>query len=102
MSWSHQTVGWDKFEAFVLALRKAGIVVLEEEKAEVLTRGFDLDDRKAHLRIAYFKTKRGKRMVVEEWLQVEDRDCDGTSVVDIAIYAYGRRPSLVTEILDPC
>lgn len=132
MSWEHGTFGWEAYEAFVTGLRSADISYAEEKKPEAYVRGQDLNCGGCHgycdydletevhsgnlcpcckgtcghrqnLRIARWTTPNGRKMVVEEYLAVEDHDCDGESSVDIAVYEKGQRPDLESrkEILDP-
>lgn len=124
MSYKHQTVGFEKYEYFVAALKAAGIPVVEEDKDETLIRwesqhecycGYnplaemehcpccdETCEHIQHLRLVRFTTTDGKSMVVEEWFKVNDTDCDGVSLVELAVYADGQRPELRTEVLEPC
>jgi hypothetical protein len=119
MSYDHSTVGWEKYEAYVQALRDAGISVheipdfiLNDFGQEAYIRGSEAEHNEfcepgvecPHIqpcRLAHFTTIDGKSMVVEEWIRVRDRDCDGVDVIDIAVYPQGQRPELQTEILEP-
>ena len=107
MSWNHGTYGFDRYEKFVQALDTIGIKYEETLKDEVFIRGADFGcccveeicEHKQHLRIAKFKNTEGLIMFAEEWLSVDDHDCDGASQIDLAVYEEGNRPELVTEIL---
>lgn len=123
MSYDHRTEGFEAYEAFVNALKVAGVPYTEEQKTESYVRGADLehacfcgydyDPEKPYetcpcdqgtcghvqrLRVARFTTVSGKPMVVEEYLTVDDQDCDGTSIVGIAVYAEGERPELEAQV----
>lgn len=50
------------------------------------------------LRICRFTTPDGQKMVAEEYLAVDDQDCDGTSVVSIEVYPEGKRPDLESRV----
>lgn len=130
MSWDHGTYGWEAYENFVFALKVAGTPVVEERKEEAYVRGSDLNcggcngycnwdilaekfdgelcaccrgtcDHKQNLRIGRFASLNGQRMVVEEYLAVDDRDCDGGSIVAISVYEEGLRPNLVAQVIFP-
>ena len=53
-----------------------------------------------HLRVAKFNSLDGRCMIAEEYFAIDDHDCDGTSVISTAIYEDGKRPLLVTQVLD--
>jgi hypothetical protein len=38
-------------------------------------------------------------MICEEYLAVDDQDCDGASAVAIVVYEQGHRPELKTTVL---
>ena len=102
MSWNHGTYGWEKYESFLQGLSVAGIAYTEGLKDETHSRGSDLyGDGHQHLRIARFTDAAGKQMVCEEYLAIDDQDCDGSSQVDISVYEQGQRPELRTEVLKP-
>lgn len=50
------------------------------------------------LRICRFTTPDGQNMVAEEYLAVEDHDCDGQSRVAIEVYPEGKRPDLESRV----
>ncbi len=99
MSWNHGTYGWEKYESFVQALDVLGIAYTEEFKDEEYSRGSDLyGDGPQKLRIARFTDTSERNMVCEEYLSVQDCDCDGSSQVAIAVYEQGQQPELMTEV----
>lgn len=123
MSYDHRTEGFESYEAFTNALKVAGIQFTEELQEEAHVRGADLehacwcgyDPEKPdetcpcdqgtcghvqRLRLARFTTVGGKPMVVEEYLAVEDHDCDGTDVITITVYPEGEQPNLKTQVLE--
>lgn len=81
MSWNHQTIG-DGASGFLEALRIVGVPFEEGEHGYVFT------------------TLDGRQMVAEEYLSVDDGDCDGTSVCSYVVYELGQRPELYTRVLD--
>ena len=93
MSWNHTTVGFEKFDGFMQALQVSGVTPKIEELERAVDAGTFADLR--HLRKATFRRKGRKRqMVVEEYLAINDCDCDGISAVDIEVYQKGHRPNL--------
>ncbi len=168
MSWDHTTVGFERYESFIHALKLIGVSVAEELKSEEYVRGADtscmcycgydiggLDMERVHkhvqtvterltlapapvsteeelrsylkfdeglvndfikmgfgqtcpcctqtcghrqrLRVGRFTVPDGRKMAVEEYLAVDDRDCDGTSVIAIEVYPEGERPDLESQ-----
>lgn len=127
MSWDHGTYGWEAYESFVATLALAGIQVTEERKEEAYVRGQDMNcgscggncdfdseteehtgerceccrgvcGHKQNLRIGRFVDSDGRRMVVEEYLAIDDRDCDGRSLIAISLYEEGHRLNLATQV----
>ena len=116
MSWEHGTFGWNQYEYFVGRLMERRIPFDRQLKEEAYIREREdehfcqcaiADESCTHcegtcdcfqqLRMAEFKDPvSGKVMVVEEFLQLKDRDCDGASMVNITVYEKGHRPNLVT------
>lgn len=104
MSWDHGTYGWEQYEEILSALRQREIAYVEELKDAEYSRGADLDEERQRLRIARFvnhdSESVGEAMVVEEYLAVEDNDCDGRNLVGIVIYKeFGQKPNLTTLVL---
>ncbi len=96
MSYNHTTVGFDEFDSF--KLNSQAWTWLEEEFGEPFIADYSDPDRKRRLRIAVFcDPSSHELMVAEEWLAVEDHDCDGTDVVKIAVYRLNHRPRLVKK-----
>jgi hypothetical protein len=81
MSWNHRTIG-SGVSAFLEALRIVGVPIEEGEHGIVFT------------------TPDGRQMVAEEYLSVDDGDCDGTSEYSCVVYELGQRPMLYTRVLD--
>lgn len=122
MSYSHVTVGWDKIETMIDILKALGISLAITEHGDRLERGSfqcycycgysdDPKDRedccdcgnnicnhRQRLRIVRFKFE-GQHFILEEYLAVDDDDCDGVSIVDVAIYKQGERPNIVTVVV---
>ena len=93
MSYNHTTVGFEAFDAFIKSLRLQGIKPKVKETSKVVDLGLEEDSR--HLRTATFRRPGHKRvMVVEEYLAIQDNDCDGLSRVAIETYEDGKRPDL--------
>lgn len=125
MSWNHRTVGFERMDSLLELLGLLEHPHTVELKNERYARGLDADccyydqdgnpdescpfcrgkcDHPQRLRIVRFTAKIGGTplpYVAEEWLRIDDKDCDGTSAVDVALYPEGMRPALVTEILEP-
>ncbi len=99
MSWDHGTYGWEQYEDVLSALRQRDIPYVEELKATSYFHGADLDEVRQNLRIARFVNTDKKSMVMEEYLAVEDCDCDGRNLIGIAIYEEGHKPDLTTLVL---
>ena len=113
MSWNHQTVGFERYEDLLRLLRFLGVRHTEELQSESYVRGwdgicacqgycnYDSDHRgffgdpcscckgtcehKQKLRIARF-TLIGRQLVAEEYLAIDDRDGNGTSAIEFALY----------------
>jgi len=114
MGYDHRTIGWDDFDSFKYF--HEGPDWLEEEHGEPIITDYCLhnstcvwDDpfqekrrpceHMQRLRIAVFKDDSSNQlMVAEEWLAIEDRDCDGIDVVKLAVYRLGHRPRLIKQI----
>ncbi len=101
MSWDHGTYGWERYDGILSALRQRSIPYVEELKDEEYSRGADLDEERQYLRIARFTNTDKKSMIVEEYLAVEDNDCDGRNLVDVVIYEEGCKPNFTTLVLGP-
>lgn len=167
MSYNRTTVGFERYESFVHALKLIGVSVAEELKDEEYVRGADIacmcycgydvssldmervqehveavvewftrapsavsfEELRSYLeldkglvndfikmgfgqtcacctqtcghrqglRVGRFTIPDGRKMVVEEYLAVDDRDCDGTSVIAIEVYPEGERPDLESQ-----
>jgi hypothetical protein len=102
MGWKNTTDGWDKYGTFVLTLRELGILYQEETKEEYYAPGAGdrVNGPFQHLRLARFITPAGTSKVVEEYLKRKTTDCNGQSLIDIAIYEEGSRPALKTKVYD--
>lgn len=90
MSYNHTTVGSEAFDAFMKALEVLNVTV--EVPAPSRTPDGTLL-RKA-LFTTYTRRRTPRDMVVEEYLSVDDRDCDGISRVAIEVYPRDNRPDL--------
>lgn len=114
MSYDHRTVGFEEFDQLKLRSREW----LEQEMGDYFIMDYGahsaamcsycdpyedlLCEHSRRLRIAIFRDQGSDElMVAEEWLAVEDHDCDGTSVVKLAVYRLGHRPRLVKQIVNP-
>jgi hypothetical protein len=102
MSWDHETTGWDRFETALAELKAEKGVSVGEVTSPVLDmllfRGRDNVGEPMYLRqCRYFRG--GVGFVLEEYLAVDDGDCDGESMVDIVQYEEGRRPTLYRTVL---
>lgn len=115
MSYDHRTVGFERFDSYLSALKATGTPVVEGESEEEVVTDFAEHNctcewyppdeewpcqHKRRLRRVVFSNSSKKLMVVEEWLEVEDYDCDGTDVVGIAVYPLGQRPKLTPKVLE--
>ena len=101
MSWDHGTYGWEQYESILSALRQRGIAYEEGPESASYSRGADVDGESQKLRAARFTNTDGKSMIVEEYLAVEDNDCDGRDLVGIMVYEEGQKPNLTTLVLGP-
>jgi hypothetical protein len=100
MGWDHGTYGWESYEAVVNGFKTLGISVEETFQELSRSRGRDNGRHRVNLRMATFSAPDGKAMVVEEYLALDDGDCDGMSRVDAVVYEQGNRPELFTQVLD--
>jgi hypothetical protein len=94
MSYNHQTVGFEAFDTFIQALE---LLDVETKQWELPFKVYDVgyEQETKHLRAATFThPKSNRKMVVEEYLLIEDQDCDGTSRVAIEVYEDCHRPNL--------
>lgn len=102
MSYNHRTEGSEQLDAFLHALQLLGI----KPEVKELEKTFDIggyDDDK-HMRKATFRLPgRKSKMVVEEYLSMDDHDCDGISRIAIEVYPESKRPDLESrvQVLDP-
>lgn len=82
-SWTCEGSG---FSAFKQALELMGVPLefIELERSE---------------QAILFTAANGRRMVAEEYLSVDDGDCDGTSRYDFVVYREGQRPELEREVI---
>ena len=98
MSYNHRTEGNEQFDAFVRALQLQGIKPEVEELEKVVDIGGPFGDD-GHLRKATFRLYGHKTaMVLEEYISVEDHDCDGISRIAIEVYLEGERPDLESRV----
>lgn len=105
MSWEHGTYGWEAIEQLVHVLGVLRLDCSVEERESGLFRGPDIAEVKQNFRIIRFASHMpNKRWVVEEYLEIDDRDCDGKSKVRYEIYEEGHRPDLEgrLQVLEPC
>ncbi len=100
MSWDHGTFGWESYEAVTNALTAMGLSFEETLQDMSRSRGHDRSAEPQRLRVATFTGPNGKVMVAEEYLAVDDGDCDGQSRVDVSVYEQGNRPQLFTKVYD--
>ncbi|MCX6744774.1 MAG: hypothetical protein NTX82_04585 [Candidatus Parcubacteria bacterium] len=107
MSYNHEYRGWEQYEQYCNGLRLQGISVQEDHPGELefqgrvaYERGPKYHSHPQRLRMAHFTTKEGSRMVVEEWLAVDDQDCDGRSIIGLLVYPENLRPMMVTQVLE--
>lgn len=102
MSWDHGTYGFETFEELVKALPALGATsIVEHLSEESYVRGSDAySDSTQALRTATFVTCQGLKQVIEEYLSVDDGDCDGSSRISVAIYPDGERPILYRLVYD--
>jgi hypothetical protein len=100
MGWEHRTVGFDKFDT-VLSLLEALEIPYQAESESGLVPVHAMDEMAEGrlLRRVSFEGPRGT-MVAEEFEEVVDTDCDGTSVISVSIYQQGQRPELKARIVD--
>lgn len=110
MGWEHGTFGRGAYDAFLADLRNDKyndftIVKLDnpnQPEYKRLCRGRDLDcKRSLPLRMARFNYagRRDNWYVVEEVLAVDDRDCDGASIVSLIVYPEGCRPAVSPPLM---
>lgn len=102
MSYNHRTVGNEQFDAFLRALRLYGVKPKVEELETAVDIGGPFGPG-GHLRKATFQLPGRKTvMVVEEYLSVNNQDCDGISQIAIEVYPKGKRPNLEsrTQIIE--
>ncbi len=103
MSYDHRTEGNEQFDAFVRALELLGVKPEVEELEKVVDIGGPYGPG-GNLRKATFRRPRRKLVeVVEEYISVEDRGCDGVSRIAIEVYPEGERPDLESrvKVLEP-
>ena len=97
MSYTHTAGGWESYEAVTKTLKSLGITYQEKLRDKVLSRGHAGSQ---NLRVATFTAPNGKVMVAEEYLAVDDGDCDGQSRVDVSVFEQGNRPQLATHVIN--
>ncbi len=98
MSYNHRTKGNEQFDAFVRALQLQGTRPEVEELEKVVDIGGPYGNG-GHLRKATFRLPGcDSGMVVEEYLSVEDQDCDGISRIAIEVYREEERPDLESRV----
>lgn len=92
MSYDHTTCCFEAFDAAIRTLRFLSIYPKVEHLDKQVDVGFGdkVALRKATFRIPW----NGEVKVVEEYLAVQDCDCDGTDLVEVAVYDEGKRPDL--------
>jgi hypothetical protein len=100
MGWDHGTYGWDAMDEKIRSLQRKGIPFTVEYGEAVLHRGWDQDGPPQKLRTVKYRNRKSVDMVFEEYLLVDDGDCDGRSVVRTIVYPAGKRPRLHTQVYD--
>jgi len=102
MSYDHTTVGFEKFDYFLAALKAAGVPAVEGIRQEgVIT---DINAEEGHIRpfraVAFVNQSTKVLMIAEEALEVRDLDCDGKDVIGVMVYPAGQRPELEVKVLE--
>jgi hypothetical protein len=102
MGWLHGTFGRSAYDNFVGELKSQGFEVWPKKtpspnqpRRKRLCRGQDGLSNDLPLRITRFRFPSWDRniwMIVEEILAVDDRDCNGASIVSLLVYPEGHRP----------
>jgi len=102
MSWDHFTTGHQLFIQRVMGLEDAGVKTCIEKTGEKLDEQ-DLLRSVHELRRAWWIDEDGKRQYIEEYLAVEDLDCDGISQIGVFRYEEDNREKKKpkTQVLDP-
>jgi hypothetical protein len=102
MGWSHETDGWDRFEAALAELRADRSVKV----GEITSPNLDVLLYRGRCRVGelmYLRQCRyyqgGVNFVLEEYLLVDDGRSDGKSEVDIVRYIEGHWPTLYRAVL---
>lgn len=101
MSYDHRTEGNEQFDAFLRALQLVGIRPRVEELEKPVDIGGQFGPG-GHLRKATFRIPDRRKglelMAVEEYLSVDNPDCDGISRIAIEVYPEGKRPDLESRV----
>jgi hypothetical protein len=112
MGYDHRTVGFEEFDLFlsrkpetVFRMKEFGDFIVTDYAAHNSNCGYIPDDKecphKRRLRLAVFNDPGKETTVVEEYVRVVDRDCDGTDVVSVVVYPLGKRPDLKPVVMEP-
>lgn len=101
MSWDHRTIGFEAMDAVLEMLKLTSIqhvIILKDEHVKT---GYDYEMKpKVRLRKVVISDQNHKVKIAEEYLAIDDRDCDGTSCVKTALYPKGRKPRLITQVIN--
>ena len=105
MSYSHRTLGQERYEEALGIITMLGIRYVELKREWKLTNAdaYHTRDCDFYLRKAAFvHPQSGRHMLIEEYVQILDIDCDGTSWIAIGIYPAGQRPDIesLTQVRD--
>ncbi|MBI2639336.1 MAG: hypothetical protein HYW90_00375 [Candidatus Sungbacteria bacterium] len=88
----HITTDFEAFDGFMRGLRAAWIQIVSEE--ETLDPEPGIEKLRKATFIATPPRREPQRMVVEEYVAIDDKNPIGVSRVDIAVYSEGKRPDL--------
>lgn len=107
MSFEHRTFGWNAFDGLLAELGSIPDFCFEVSESPyqpatpmALCKGRDEDLTTTQpLRIMHYEYRRSGVMVAEEILVIDDRDCDGCSIVSTITYPLGERPNVPPPIV---
>ena len=99
MGYERKVIGRQAFEEFANEILKdGGSVDLIAHPSPQPCPEYYLPDQLRCIEFRCPTWNRGVRMVAEEVLVVDHRDCDGRSVVSMIVYHKGRRPKIAPPI----